>query len=85
VVSGDPVISALPLSTIPKTVRERRKGIRHRSSFKGLGFLAEKPPDGSKIVKLQWKPKKSTEAHFVVGKAGRCPETPALYALIMVG
>ena len=23
-------------------------------------------PDGSKIAKLQWKPKKSTEAHFVV-------------------
>src|SRR6202048_429231 len=27
-------------------------------------------PDGSKIVKLQWKPKKSTEAPFGVGGAG---------------
>ena len=28
-------------------------------------------PDGSKIVKLQWKPKKSTEAPFVSGRARR--------------
>ena len=37
------------------------------SAFKtGIPGNAQAFPDGSKIVKLQWKPKKSTEAPFVV-------------------
>src|SRR6202051_763051 len=32
----------------------------------GIPENAQPFPDGSKIVKLQWKPKKSTEAPFVV-------------------
>ena len=35
----------------------------YKAGIPGNGHLF---PDGSKIVKLQWKPKKSTEAPFVV-------------------